>query len=52
MNKLICLGMLMLGCTSLALASGVPAPEIDAQSGAAALALLGGAITIIRSRKK
>lgn len=31
---------------------GLPAPEIDASSGAAAVGLLAGAVLILRSRKK
>jgi hypothetical protein len=33
-------------------AAAVQAPEIDASAGAAALALLGGGLLVIRSRRK
>jgi hypothetical protein len=46
-------------CALLAVASGVafagfsgPAPEIDASTGIAAIALAGGGLLILRSRKR
>jgi hypothetical protein len=45
--------MLLIGAAGLALA-GVPTatPEIDAATGVGALALLSGALLVIRSRRK
>jgi hypothetical protein len=40
------------GAFLLAFPAGVPTPEIDAASAGNALALLGGAVLLIRSRKK
>ena len=51
MKRLIGFGMLMLASASVAFALDVAAPEIDAQSGAAALALLGGGLMVLRSRR-
>ena len=51
MKKLIGFGLLMIASASFALAGQVSAPEIDAQSGAAALALLGGGLMVLRSRR-
>ena len=38
--------------TATALMAGFPAPEIDASTGAAALALLAGGVLVIRGRRK
>jgi hypothetical protein len=48
--KVAGLALLTIGASSLALAT--VAPEIDAATGANALALLGGALLIIRGRKR
>jgi hypothetical protein len=47
-------GMILLGIgvASLGFAQVAPTPEIDAASGINALALLGGAVLLIRGRKK
>jgi hypothetical protein len=50
MMKLAGLALLVIGVASVGFASAVP--EIDAATGANALALLGGALLIIRSRKR
>jgi hypothetical protein len=45
--------VLLVSLSAAALFAGdVPAPEIDASAGAAALALLGGGMLILRSRRK
>ena len=48
------LGMMLLavGVSSFAMAGGPAVPEISPVSGAAALALVSGAILVIRSRRK
>jgi len=51
MTKIAGMMLLLLGVAGLANASGVvSAPEIDPASGVSALALLSGALLIIRSR--
>jgi hypothetical protein len=49
--KLAGLALLVIGVASVASAAAL-GPEIDAATGANALALLGGALLIIRSRKR
>ncbi len=49
--KLIGMALLFVGVSSLALA-GYDVPEINAGSAGSALALLSGALLIIRGRKK
>jgi hypothetical protein len=44
--------LLLIGMSSFAFGCAVQAPEIDAATGVAALALLGGGLLVIRSRKK
>ena len=51
MNRIVGILVLMASVATFMFA-GVPTPEIDASSGAAAVGLLGGAILILRSRKK
>jgi|HubBroStandDraft_5_1064220.scaffolds.fasta_scaffold187959_2 hypothetical protein len=50
--KLAGLALLTIGVSSVALAYPAVGPEIDAATGANALALLTGALLIIRGRKK
>jgi len=57
MNKTIVLkvaglALLTIGMASVGSAVATTAPEIDASTGASALALLSGALLIIRSRKR
>lgn len=49
-HTLTCI-FLTLACAGAALAGTNPAPEINPQSGAAALALLSGGLLVLRSRK-
>ncbi len=56
MNKTIVLkvaglALLTIGMASVSSAVATTAPEIDAATGASALALLSGALLILRSRK-
>ena len=44
--------LLLVSLSSLAIAGTVSAPEISAASGAAALAMLSGAILVIRGRRR
>ena len=53
MKKTVGMMLLLLGLTGAAFAGDVTAvPEIDAATGASALALLGGASLVLRYRKK
>ena len=51
MNKLIGTMMLLLGAAGCAFAGRV-APEIDASSGIAAVALLSGGLLVLRGRRR
>ncbi len=53
MRKIAVILPLILGTAAVAMAGGGPkVPEIDPTSGAAALALVAGAVLIIRGRRK
>jgi hypothetical protein len=53
MSKLVSVGLVVLGITTACMASaGVHSPEIDANSGLAAVTLVTSAIVIIRGRAK
>jgi hypothetical protein len=43
---------MLLGALSIPLLASPPAPEIDAGSAASAIGLVGGAVLLIRGRKK
>lgn len=51
MNKVLGLTVLTLGLAT-ALFAGSTAPEIDASTGAAAVALLSGGLLVLRARRK
>ena len=51
MTKLIAVAIITLG-VGTALFAGVTAPEIDASTGASAVALLAGGILVLRGRRK
>ena len=51
MRILVGTGILLLGTTGFLLA-GTTTPEIDASSGAAALALLSGGLIVLRARRR
>ena len=51
MNKVLGLAILVMGLATTLLA-GSTAPEIDATTGAAAVALLSGGLLVLRSRRK
>ncbi len=52
MMKATGMALLLAGVGGLLLATPVGAPEIDAASAGNALALLGGAVMLIRARKR
>jgi hypothetical protein len=50
MQKVLAYALLIIGASSFAI--GGPVPEIDAASAGSALALLSGAVLVIRGRRK
>jgi hypothetical protein len=53
MNRLIGLGILLLGAAGFAFAGLAPAaPEIDASAGVAAMTLLAGGLIVLRGRRR
>jgi hypothetical protein len=52
MTKVLGVTLILLGAAGAALGTPVPAPEIDAGAGASALALLSGALLVLRSRRR
>ena len=52
MKKIIGLAMVLMGMSVSAFATPFPVPEIDASTGASAVALLSGGLMVIRSRRK
>lgn len=51
MMKIAGMLLLLAGAAGTALAGAAPVPEIDASTGMSALALLGGAFLILKTRK-
>jgi hypothetical protein len=52
MKKWIGISLVFLSVSQLAMAAVVSVPEIDASTGVSALALLGGALLVLRARRK
>ncbi len=52
MQKIIGLALLMIGASVNCLATIAAVPEVDPASGGAAIALVAGALLVIRSRRK
>ncbi len=52
MNKIISLTLLGIGVQSFLSAVAVSSPEIDPSSAVSAIALLAGAVAVIRGRRK
>jgi hypothetical protein len=52
MQKVFGMALLIVGASSTLMAGVVTVPEIDASTGASALAILAGGILILRSRRK
>ena len=52
MTKCIGTSLLLLAAAQLAMACAAPLPEIDPAGGASALVLLGGALLVLRARRK
>ena len=52
MQKVLGLALLMVGASSALMAVGLAVPEIDASTGASALAILAGGILVLRARRK
>ncbi len=52
MQKILGLALMMVGASSALLAGAIAVPEIDASTGASALAILAGSILVLRARRK
>jgi hypothetical protein len=52
MQKALGMALLIVGASSVLMAGTVTVPEIDASTGASALAILAGGILVLRSRRK
>ena len=52
MQKILGLALIIAGASSALLAGVTPVPEIDASTGASALAILAGGILVLRARRK
>jgi MYXO-CTERM domain-containing protein len=52
MTKWFGMSLLFLAAAQLAMACAAPLPEIDPAAGVSALALLGGALLVLRARRK
>jgi len=52
MTKWVGVSLLLLAVSQLAKAAVVNVPEIDPSTGVSALALLGGALLVLRARRK
>ncbi len=52
MQKVLGLALIIVGASSTLLAAVVTVPEIDASTGASAIAILAGGILVLRSRRK
>ena len=52
MQKIIGMMLLVVGASAVALAQAAPTPEIDPKSLTSGLALLGGALLVIRASRK
>jgi hypothetical protein len=52
MRKLIAVMLLVLGTSSVSMAASWTVPEVDPTSSMAAMALLAGAVLVIRGRRK
>jgi LPXTG-motif cell wall-anchored protein len=50
--KTIGMGLLLVGLSSFAFAGGTATPEISGATGVAGLALVSGAVLVIRGRRK
>ena len=52
MQKILGLALMMVGASSALLAGVAAVPEIDASTGASALAILASGILVLRARRK
>ena len=52
MQKILGLALIIVGASSALMAGAVAVPEIDASTGASALAILAGGILVLRARRK
>ena len=52
MQKILGLALIIVGASSALMAGAIAVPEIDASTGASALAILAGGILVLRARRK
>jgi MYXO-CTERM domain-containing protein len=52
MIRVVALSLFFLGAVGVAFAGVPPTPEIDANSAVGAIALLGGAVLVLRARRR
>jgi len=52
MQKVLGMALMMVGASSALMAGAIAVPEIDASTGASALAILAGGILVLRARRK
>ncbi|HSR05639.1 MAG TPA: hypothetical protein VLM42_00695 [Bryobacteraceae bacterium] len=52
MQKILGLALIIVGASSALLAGVTAVPEIDASTGASAIAILAGGILVLRARRK
>ncbi len=52
MQKVLGLALIIVGASSALMAGASAVPEIDASTGASALAILAGGILVLRARRK
>ena len=52
MQKVLGLALMMVGASSALMAGTINVPEIDASTGASALAIVAGGILVLRARRK
>ena len=50
--KTVGMALLLIGCSGLVFAGGVAVPEISPATGVGAIALVSGAVLVIRGRRK
>jgi hypothetical protein len=52
MQKILGLALMIVGASSALMAGMISVPEIDASTGASALAILAGGVLVLRARRK
>ena len=52
MQKVLGMALMIVGASSALMAGAIAVPEIDASTGASAVAILAGGILVLRARRK